>query len=75
MLTRVERERGRTLPVIIDDVDAELDRSTLARFIRSLGVDRQVFLSSAHDEFVVGVFADSVRFHMETGHCRRGSGD
>ena len=75
MLTRVERERGRTLPVIIDDVDAELDRSTLARFIRSLGVDRQVFLSSAHDAFVVGVFADSARFHMETGLCRRGSGD
>ena len=46
-LKQVEKERGEHLPVIIDDVDAELDSVVLARLIEYLEEERQLFLSSA----------------------------
>ena len=46
-LTQVEKERGEHLPVIIDDVDAELDSEVLGRLIEHLEGERQLFFSSA----------------------------
>ena len=46
-LTQVEKERGEHLPVIIDDVDAELDSVVLGRLIEHLEGERQLFFSSA----------------------------
>lgn len=46
-LAQVEKQRGEHLPVIIDDVDAELDMTVLAGLIGHLDDERQLFLSSA----------------------------
>jgi DNA replication and repair protein RecF len=54
-LAEVERERGEALPVVVDDADAELDARGLAQLLDALGPDRQVFLSSAHDEVAARV--------------------
>ena len=48
-LKQVERQRGERLPVIIDDIDAELDGVVLSRLLEYVSGDRQVFLSSADD--------------------------
>jgi len=56
-LKQIERERGEHLPVIIDDVDAELDAVVLARLIKHLEGERQLFLSSADS----GVFEELTR--------------
>jgi DNA replication and repair protein RecF len=50
----VEERRGERLPVILDDVDAELDPRVLSRLIGHLGSDRQLLLSSA----AAGVFTE-----------------
>jgi len=55
-LKQVERERGELLPVIIDDVDAELDSVVLTRLIEHLDGERQLFLSSA-DAGILGHLA------------------
>jgi DNA replication and repair protein RecF len=67
MLEYVEHERQRILPVIVDDIDAELDRSTLDRVVRRLGMGRQVFLSSAHGEAAFETPSDRQTFVMEAG--------
>lgn len=48
-LAEVEGERGETLPVTVDDADAELDDRALGRVLGILRGGRQVFLSTAHD--------------------------
>ncbi len=48
-LAHVEKERHEQFPVIVDDVDAELDATALARLVDHLGNERQVFLSSTND--------------------------
>jgi len=48
-LAHVEKERHEQFPVIVDDVDAELDGPALARLVDHLGNERQVFLSSTND--------------------------
>jgi len=67
MLEHVEHERQRVLPVIVDDIDAELDRSTLDRVVRRLGMGRQVFLSSAHGEAAFRAPSGMRIFVMEAG--------
>ncbi len=67
MLEHVEHERQRVLPVIVDDIDAELDRSTLDRVVRRLGMGRQVFLSSAHGEAAFHAPSRMRTFVMEAG--------
>ena len=67
MMEHVEHERQRTLPVIVDDIDAELDRSTLDRVVRRLGMGRQVFLSSAHGELAFSDLGGTRIFVMEAG--------
>lgn len=46
-LTDVEEHRGERFPVVIDDVDAELDPRVLSRLIGHLEGERQLLLSSA----------------------------
>jgi len=70
MLEHVEHERQRVLPVIVDDIDAELDRSTLDRVVRRLGMGRQVFLSSAHGEDAFRASSRMRTYVMEAGQRR-----
>ena len=48
-LAQVEKERDDRFPVIVDDVDAELDSAALARLVDQLGGERQLFLSSTSE--------------------------
>jgi DNA replication and repair protein RecF len=66
-LTQIERVRGEHLPVIIDDVDAELDAAVLARLIEHLEGDRQLFLSSADDRVFHELTAGSSRIDIRQG--------
>jgi DNA replication and repair protein RecF len=47
-LQEVELDRGEDVPVIVDDVDSELDHMVFDRFLACLGVRRQLFLSTAN---------------------------
>ena len=73
----VERERGEPLPVMVDDVDAELDREVFARLTRALSSERQLLLTSAHSELVAPAFPEAFVLTMEGGSCRprAGSGE
>ena len=51
-MAETEERRGEPLPVVIDDVDAELDNRTIDHLVRVVGSDRQLILSSAHPEAV-----------------------
>ncbi len=66
-LKQVERERGEHLPIIIDDVDAELDAVVLARLIEQLEDDRQLFLSSADNGMFHKLTAGSSRLEIRQG--------
>jgi len=48
-LAQVEKERNERFPVIVDDVDAELDGDALTLLVERLGTKRQLFLSSTSD--------------------------
>jgi DNA replication and repair protein RecF len=48
-LRQAERERKERFPVIVDDVDAELDTAALTHLVQSLGGERQLFLSSTSE--------------------------
>lgn len=76
-VVQVERERGEQLPVIVDDVDAELDSAVFSQLTRTLASQRQLLLTSAHGEMVSGFFPDARVIIMESGSCRNGtaSGD
>ncbi len=63
-LSVVESARREILPVIIDDVDAELDTESLSRLVGSLGSQRQAFISSTHQ--LLGVNALN---HSEKSTC------
>jgi DNA replication and repair protein RecF len=69
-VAQVERDRDEHPPVIIDDVDAELDSTVFSRLTRSLANDRQLFLSSAHGELVAPVFPGAHVLTVERGGCR-----
>ena len=66
-LAHVEKERHEFLPVIVDDVDAELDGTALARLVDHLGNERQVFLSSTNDEIAPLVGSRSRRMWLDNG--------
>lgn len=66
-LTQIERLRGEYLPVIIDDVDAELDAVVLSRLIEHLEGERQLFLSSADDRVFHKLTAGSSRLDIRQG--------
>ena len=48
-LAQVEKERNERFPVIVDDVDAELDGAALTFLVERLGNERQLFLSSTSE--------------------------
>ncbi|MEE4270976.1 MAG: DNA replication and repair protein RecF [Thermoanaerobaculales bacterium] len=66
-LKQVERERGELLPVIIDDVDAELDSAVMTRLIEYLDGERQLFLSSADAEILGRLAVGSGRIDISNG--------
>jgi DNA replication and repair protein RecF len=66
-VTIVEDRRGQQFPVVIDDVDAELDSRILARVSAWLGSGRQVFLSSARPEAVTPLFPDPYLTRVRNG--------
>ena len=66
-LKQIERVRGEHLPIIIDDVDAELDAVVLSRLIGHLEGDRQLFLSSADDRVFHELSAGSSRLDIRQG--------
>jgi DNA replication and repair protein RecF len=66
-LKQIERERDEHLPVIIDDVDAELDAVALARLIGHLEGERQLFLSSADGEVFKELKLGSSRLEIRRG--------
>ena len=70
----VERERGEPLPVMVDDVDAELDREVFARLTRVLASERQLLLTSAHPELVAPAFPEALVLTMQGGGCRPRAG-
>jgi len=69
----VERERGEQLPVMVDDVDAELDRESFARLAAVLAGDRQLLLTSAHGDVVAAAFQQPHVLRMVGGSCSSGS--
>jgi DNA replication and repair protein RecF len=66
-LMQVEEQRAERIPVIIDDVDAELDTEVLSRLIAHLDGQRQLFLSSADGKGLGGLVAGSSRFEIHRG--------
>lgn len=68
-LAQVEKERRELYPVIVDDVDAELDGASLARLIGSLGNERQLFLSSTNEQVAALVGSRRQCLFMENGTC------
>ena len=48
-LAQVERDRNERFPVIVDDVDAELDGAALTLLVERLGNERQLFFSSTSE--------------------------
>ena len=66
-LAHVEKERHEQFPVIVDDVDAELDSTALARLVDHLGNERQVFLSSTNDGIAALFGSRSSRIWLDDG--------
>jgi DNA replication and repair protein RecF len=65
----IERERRERLPVVVDDVDAELDQETLTRLVDHLGDKRQVLLSSVGDRLVGSTRQQARRLWLDQGAC------
>ena len=68
-LRRMEALRGDTIPVLIDDIDAELDDHVLRRLVRMAGDGRQLFLTSAHAERVPRLARAASWRWMTAGAC------
>ena len=74
-LKLVERVRGEHLPVIVDDIDAELDTEVLSRLIKHLEGERQLFLSSADGGLFRELKAGSSRLEIRQGTVIGMAGD
>jgi DNA replication and repair protein RecF len=68
-LAQVERERNERFPVIVDDVDAELDGATLTQLVRHLGNERQLFLSSTSERVAELAGPHGCCLRLENGTC------
>lgn len=66
-LAHVEKERHEQFPVIVDDVDAELDSTALTRLVDHLGNERQVFLSSTNDGIAALFGSRTRRMWLDNG--------
>jgi DNA replication and repair protein RecF len=67
----VEEDRGDRFPLVMDDVDAELDNAVLRRLAGALDVGRQLFLSSARAEPPLDAVAETHSFELSRGRCQR----
>jgi DNA replication and repair protein RecF len=74
-LQQVERERNEHLPVIIDDVDAELDAAVLSHLIDHLTGDRQLFLSTADEGLSHEMKHGSSRIEVRRGTVFEAAGE
>jgi DNA replication and repair protein RecF len=74
-LKQVEEERGEVLPVIIDDVDSELDTAVLVRLIDHLAGRRQLFLSSADRGGLTVSAVDTSCFEVRKGAVLEAAGE
>jgi DNA replication and repair protein RecF len=68
-LAHLEKERREHFPVIVDDVDAELDRAALDRLLHILGSDRQVLLSSTSEQVAESAGKPAQRIWLDNGRC------
>ena len=66
-LAHIEKERHDQFPVIVDDVDAELDGIALTRLVEYLGNERQIFLSSTNDGVAPLIGSRSLRMWLDQG--------
>jgi DNA replication and repair protein RecF len=66
-LACVEREHGEHYPVIVDDIDAELDRGALERLLRFLGTERQVLMSSTSEQVAEVAGHGTQRLRLDNG--------
>jgi len=71
-LVEVESRRRVFLPVLADDIDAELDERVLKKLVNFLGGDRQVFLASAHRDSILKFFPKALQFQVHEGRADRG---
>lgn len=69
LLGAVEAAGGDSLPVVIDDVDAELDPDALSRLVSHLGGQRQLIVSSAHGEMLRSILPGACRVVVQRGRC------
>jgi recombinational DNA repair ATPase RecF len=67
----VEASRGERFPVLIDDVDAELDQEVFGRVCGWLEGSRQIVLSSARPDDILDRFPGANVLAMESGMVRR----
>jgi DNA replication and repair protein RecF len=70
-LAEIEKERQDRFPVIVDDVDAELDHEALIRLVKHLGDKRQLFLSSTSERTTTARGWPAHRLWLENGACVR----
>lgn len=68
----LEQRLGSSPVVVFDDVDAELDASTLSRVLARLGGRAQVLISSARPEIVLPVAGSGEVWWVEGGKVRTG---
>jgi DNA replication and repair protein RecF len=68
-VAQVEDDRNERLPVLFDDVDAELDRAVFERLGATLASGRQLFLSSARGELVAAAFEATQTIWMRQGRA------
>lgn len=71
-LVKVETRSHMFLPVLADDIDAELDERVLKKLVNFLGTDRQVFLTSAHRDSILKFFPKALQFEVHEGRADRG---
>ena len=74
-LTQVEKVRGEHLPVIVDDVDAELDAVALGRLMVHLEGERQLFFSSANGGVSQRLRTGSNRLEVRQGKLNEAAGE
>jgi DNA replication and repair protein RecF len=74
-LRQVERERGEFLPVIIDDIDAELDAVVLGRLVEHLEGERQLFFSSTDGGVLQRLRTGSNRVEVHRGKVIAAAGE
>jgi DNA replication and repair protein RecF len=69
-LMQVESRRNDTMPVLVDDADAEVDEGVLGNLMDGLGSRRQIVCSSAHGESVARMLDPDLVLEMNDGTVR-----